>query len=89
MAAIDRLRDKLKRAGGAVARQHASIEAQADKIINTEAEVEQKTATSFAPHHAHLAEQLKGLDELQAQLKLLNNEPDTPETPRPLASGGR
>lgn len=70
-----RLLEKLKLAGGVVARQHQKIEARADTIIAREQEIERKTDEAFAPHEALLNAAEKGLDDLEHQLAAVSNDP--------------
>lgn len=70
-----RLAEKLKLAGGVVARQHAKIEQRADNIIAEERIVEQMTEDAFAPHEAMLEDARAGLQDLKQQLAGLSNDP--------------
>lgn len=97
MSTANRLTEKLKAASGVAARASADIEARADHLISRESEIRKKSERAFAPHHAHLDEASKGLDDLEAQLKLLSNESPLQESGdtggatevRPLPAGGR
>lgn len=70
-----RLAEKLKLAGGVVARQHKKIEDRADAIIAREADIERKTDQAFSPHESMLDAAEKGLDALEHQLAGLSNDP--------------
>ena len=70
-----RLAEKLKLAGGVVARQHVKIEQRAEQIIAREKVIEAKTDRAFAPHEAMLDDAMKGLDDLERQLAGLSNDP--------------
>lgn len=70
---MGRLSDKLKQAGGVAARQTAKIEARADAIIERETAIEDLTDQAFAPHEAILSEAEKGLQDVEASLRLLGN----------------
>lgn len=72
---MDRLTEKLKAAGGVVARQTAKIEARADAIIAREPVLEAQTDRAFAPHEALLSEAEQGLDTLYQKLALVSNDP--------------
>lgn len=72
---MSRLTDKLKQAGGVVARQTAKIEARADAIIAQEATIEQQTQSAFAPHEALLSQTEQDLHDLQAALATVSNAP--------------
>ena|ERR1700679_2168434 len=70
-----RLAEKLKLAGGVVARQHAKIEKRAEDIIAREQVIARKTDQAFAPHELMLDDAMKGLDELERQLAGVSNNP--------------
>ncbi len=70
-----RLAEKLKLAGGVVARQHKKIEDRDDAIIAREADIERKTDQAFSPHESMLDAAEKGLDALEHQLAGLSNDP--------------
>ena len=72
---MDRLAEKLARAGGVVARQTAKIEARADSLIAREDAIEARTEEVFNPHESILARTEKGLDGLEDKLRLLSNDP--------------
>lgn len=72
---MDRLAEKLARAGGVVARQTAKIEARADSLIAREEAIEARTEEVFNPHESILASAEKGLDGLEDKLRLLSNAP--------------
>ncbi len=72
---MDRLAEKLARAGGVVARQTAKIEARADSLIAREDAIEARTEAVFNPHESILASAEKGLDGLEDKLRLLSNAP--------------
>jgi len=72
---VDRLSEKLAKAGGVVARVHANIEAKADAVIAREEVLTKRTTEAFSPHHAMLDDAAKGLDALEAQLALVTNDP--------------
>lgn len=78
---MDRITEKLKRASGVAQRAAQAIEAQADKLIAREAEIEQKTLAAFAPHHGVLDMRGRELDQLETSLQILSNSD-------PLASSG-
>ena len=71
----DRLAEKLKLAGGVVARQHKKIENRADAVIAREAVIEKKTDKAFLPHETMLDAAEKGLDAFERQLAGLSNDP--------------
>jgi len=93
--ALDRLTEKLKTASGVAARATASIEARADALIAREAAISKRTEEVFAPHEHVLATAEKGLDDAEAALRLLSNDPlvgsrpGSEDGPRPLVNGGR
>lgn len=70
---MDRLSEKLAKAAGVAARQNAKIEARADALIAREDEIEKHTEKVFVQHEAVLDGQDKGLDKLEASLRLLSN----------------
>lgn len=70
-----RLADKLKRAGGIVARQYAKIEARVDNLLEREKAIERKTEQSFAPHESMLNDTEKQLDSFEHELAGLTNDP--------------
>jgi hypothetical protein len=72
---VDRLTEKLTKAGGVVARVHANIEARADAVIAREGELNDKAVKAFDPHNAMLDDAQKGLDALERQLALVSNDP--------------
>lgn len=72
---LGRLTDKLALAAAIAPRQHAKIEARADKIIAAEPEIEKMTDESFGPHEALLDEAQKALDDLKSQLATMSNLP--------------
>lgn len=86
---MSRLSEKLAKAAGVAQRQTVKIEARADSLIAREEAIEAKTHQAFAPHEAILNDAEKGLDEVEASLRLLSNgaplEPstDSPASPQP------
>ena len=94
--AIERLTEKLKTASGVAARATQAIEARADALIAREAAIDKRTDEVFAPHEHVLTTAEKGLDEAEAALRLLSNDPlagstsgaEGGTTERPLANGG-
>lgn len=83
---IDRLTEKLERASGVVGRQTTKIEARADAIIAREDAIEKRTEQVFTPHEAMLSAAEKGLDGLDAKLRLLSNDPLEGSTGSPQAA---
>jgi hypothetical protein len=71
----DRLAEKLARAAGVAQRATAKIEERADALIARETAIEGRTNAVFAPHEGILAAAEKGLDDVEAKLKLLSNDP--------------
>ena len=71
----NRLAEKLKLAGGVVARQHKKIEDRADAVIAREPHLEELTDRAFSPHEAMLDQAEKGLSDLERQLAGLSNDP--------------
>lgn len=94
--ALERLTEKLKTASGVAARATAAIEARADALIAREAVIQRRTDDVFAPHEHVLATAERGLDEAEAALRLLSNDPlessasgqGGESTERPLSSNG-
>lgn len=83
---MNRLQEKLAKAAGVVQRQSAKIEARADALIAREEDIERQTDEAFAPHEKLLDVQQKGLDDLEASLRLLSNgAPLEPSTDSPAA----
>jgi hypothetical protein len=72
---MDRLSEKLSRAGGVVQRQTERIEARADRLIAREAEIEARTDRSFDAHDTMLNDAERGLDGLDRKLALVSNDP--------------
>lgn len=72
---LDRLTEKLKLAAAIAPRQAAKIEARADAIIAREQQIEAKTDLVFAPHEELLTTAEGGLDQLDASLRLMSNDP--------------
>lgn len=81
---MDRLSEKLAKAGGVVARVSTKIEARADAIIAREDAIEARTDQVFSPHESILASAEKGLDGVEASLRLMSNgAPLEPSTASP------
>lgn len=72
---MGRLTDKLAAAAAVAPRQAAKIEARADRIIASEAGLEQLTDESFGPHEALLDEASKGVQDLKHALATMSNTP--------------
>ena len=72
---MDRLSEKLAKAGGVVARITAKIEEEADAVIARESVLSAKTTYAFLGHHTMLDDAQKGLDALERQLALVANDP--------------
>lgn len=70
---VDRLKEKLTRAAGIAPRATANIESEADRLIEREAEIAQKTKSAFAPHHALLDSHARDLDQLEDALQIVSN----------------
>lgn len=76
-----RLSEKLKQAGGVVARLHSKIEARADAVIAREQVVDTKIDEAFTPHETMLDDQMQSLDQLEKDLATLTN--GAPASPLP------
>jgi chromosome segregation ATPase len=74
-AEMDRLTEKLQRAGQVVGRQTAKIEARADSLIAREDAIERRTDEVFTPHETILTTAEKGLQGLEDKLRLMSNDP--------------
>lgn len=72
---MDRLSEKLAKAAGVAKRQTDKIEARADALIAREADIEKRTDAAFVPHETILGDAERGLDAVEAQLRLLSNDP--------------
>jgi len=87
---MSRLSEKLKLAGGVVSRVSTKIEARADALIAREPEIEARTDEVFNPHEAIIGDAEKGLDDLEAALRLMSNgaplelSSDSPASPPPV-----
>jgi hypothetical protein len=75
MRAMDRLTEKLLKAGGVVGRLTAKLEAKADAVIARETVLDQKTEHAFDAHHAMLDDAGKALEAFEAKLALVSNDP--------------
>lgn len=73
--AVERLTEKLKRASGVAARATAAIEARADALIAREEAIGKRTHDVFRPHEHVLDTAERGLDDAEAALRLLSNDP--------------
>lgn len=73
MTSISRLKEKLSKAAGVAHRAVAAIEAEADSLIAQEDTINKKTADSFAPHKAILAEANTELQAITDALNLMSN----------------
>lgn len=85
---MDRLSEKLAKAAGVAKRQTDKIEARADALIAREADIEKRTDQAFSPHEGILSDAEKGLDAVEAQLRLMSNAPlessgESQEAPQP------
>lgn len=68
-----RLADKLKRAGGIVARQSAKIEERLDKLLAKEPLLEKQTDEAFSAHEAMISDIEKGVDRFAHDLAPITN----------------
>ncbi len=84
-ADMDRLAEKLAKAGGVVNRITAKIEARADALIARENELEERTHSAFSPHEGILSSAERGLDDVEKALALLSNGGPPLEASRPLS----
>lgn len=97
---MSRLTEKLAAAAAVAPRQHAKIEARADRVIEREGEIESQADQAFLPHERMLDEAENGLSALEKELAVLTNHPPLerftplPNAPRvlpdvPAATGDR
>lgn len=87
---MNRLAEKLAKASGVAGRISTKIEARADSLIAREGALEERTEQVFSPHEGILADAEKGLDEVEASLRLMSNgaplelSSDSPASPPPV-----
>lgn len=92
---MNRLAEKLAKASGVAGRISTKIEARADSLIAREGELEQRTEQVFSPHEGILADAEKGLDEVEASLRLMSNgaplelSSDSPASPPPVPAASQ
>lgn len=79
---LDRLTEKLRRASGVAQRATQKIEERADALLARESVIEKRTHEVFQSHESVLGVAESGLDEAEAALRLLSNDPlqDSPRS---------